>query len=76
MGAFKDELNRMGFIRVDFILRDVLTEGAEVTQDQGYRSAVQVMTVWAGADFVVRMEQCYQKIIIPSASGHARLMSG
>ena len=32
MGAFKDELNRMGFIRVDFILRDVGTEGAEGSQ--------------------------------------------
>ena len=29
MGAFKDELNRMGFIRVDIILRDVGTEGSE-----------------------------------------------
>ena len=64
----------MGFIRVDFVLRDVGTEGSEGSPSykhvRGCRRAVQVMTVWAGADFVVRLEQCFQKIIIPSVSNY------
>jgi len=76
MGAFKDELNRMGFIRVDFILSDVGTEGSEGSPSCTQACARVRVTCSASDDGMGRRRlrrevgAMFPKIIIPSVSNY------